>query len=65
MSVRPILITGEPVLHTRARPVGDIDDDVRDLVRDMEETMAAAPGVGLAAPQVDRPRALDQPDARG
>ena len=58
MSVRPILITGEPVLHTRARPVGDIDDDVRDLVRDMEETMAAAPGVGLAAPQVGVPLRL-------
>ncbi|MEO5921697.1 MAG: peptide deformylase [Pseudolysinimonas sp.] len=58
MSVRPIVITGEPVLHTRARPVGDIDDDVRALVRDMEETMAAAPGVGLAAPQVGVPLRL-------
>jgi len=55
MPVRPIRITGDPVLHSRARPVGDIDDDVRALVRDMEETMAAAPGVGLAAPQVGVP----------
>lgn len=52
MSVRAILITGEPVLHTPAAVVTEIDDDVRALVRDMEETMAAAPGVGLAAPQV-------------
>ena len=52
MAVRPILITGEPVLHTRAAEVTRIDDEVRALVRDMEDTMAAAPGVGLAAPQV-------------
>ena len=52
MAVRPILITGDPVLHTRAAEVATIDDDIRDLVHDLEETMAAAPGVGLAAPQV-------------
>ncbi|HTL40061.1 MAG TPA: peptide deformylase [Pseudolysinimonas sp.] len=58
MAVRPILITGEPVLHSRASEVGAIDDDIRALVRDMEETMAAAPGVGLAAPQVGVPLRL-------
>lgn len=52
MAVLPIVITGEPVLHTRAAEVGDIDDTLRQLVADMIETMAAAPGVGLAAPQV-------------
>jgi peptide deformylase len=52
MAVRPIRITGDPTLHAPAASVFHIDDDVRDLVRDMEETMAAAPGVGLAAPQV-------------
>jgi peptide deformylase len=52
MSVRAIRITGEPVLHSHAQPVASIDDEIRELVRDMEETMAAAPGVGLAAPQV-------------
>ncbi|HEV7741198.1 MAG TPA: peptide deformylase [Pseudolysinimonas sp.] len=52
MAVRPILITGDPVLHTPALEVADIDDDLRMLVRDMEDTMQAAPGVGLAAPQV-------------
>ena len=55
MAVRPIRITGDPTLHSPAAPVGEIDDSVRELVRDMEETMAAAPGVGLAAPQVGVP----------
>ncbi|GAA1697136.1 peptide deformylase [Microcella alkalica] len=52
MAVLPIRITGEPVLHLRAAPVQSIDDSVRALVADMFDTMAAAPGVGLAAPQV-------------
>ncbi|MCW4384559.1 peptide deformylase [Salinibacterium sp. SYSU T00001] len=52
MAVLPIVITGEPVLHTPAAPVTTIDDDLRSLVDDMFETMEAAPGVGLAAPQV-------------
>ena len=52
MAVRPIRITGDPALHTPASAVDAIDDSVRELVHDMEETMAAAPGVGLAAPQV-------------
>jgi peptide deformylase len=52
MAVLPIRITGEPVLHSPALPVAAIDDAVRSLVADMFATMAAAPGVGLAAPQV-------------
>lgn len=52
MAVLPIRITGEPVLHSPAAPVERIDDELRALVADMFETMAAAPGVGLAAPQV-------------
>lgn len=55
MAVRPIRITGDPVLHSPASPVTVIDDSVRELVRDMVETMVAAPGVGLAAPQVGVP----------
>jgi len=50
--IRPIRIYGDPVLHRRAREVTDFDDELRALVRDMLETMDAAPGVGLAAPQV-------------
>ncbi len=52
MTVRPIVITGEPVLHRRAEPVERFDDDLRILVADMFETMDAAHGVGLAAPQI-------------
>lgn len=52
MAVLPIAITGEPVLHARATAVGAIDDAVRTLVADMFDTMAAAPGVGLAATQI-------------
>ncbi len=46
---------GDPVLHAPAAPVGTITDEVRRLVADMLETMDAAPGVGLAAPQVGVP----------
>jgi peptide deformylase len=52
MAVRPITITGEPVLHARAAEVTVVDDDLRTLVADMFETMDTAPGVGLAGPQV-------------
>jgi len=52
MAVRPITITGDPVLHSRASEVADVDDELRTLVADMFDTMDAAPGVGLAGPQV-------------
>lgn len=52
MSILPICITGEPVLHRVAAPVDSFDSELSDLVADMIETMHAAPGVGLAAPQV-------------
>lgn len=52
MTIRPICITGEPVLHTRAQEVEVFDDELRQLVADMFETMDKAPGVGLAAPQI-------------
>ena len=52
MAIRPVVITGEPVLHRRAQPVEVIDDGIRELVADMFDTMDAARGVGLAAPQV-------------
>ena len=43
---------GDPVLHSPASPVESVTDEIRTLVADMFETMDAAPGVGLAAPQV-------------
>ena len=50
--VREILIWPHALLKKKASPVAVVDDSVRALVRDMFETMYAADGVGLAAPQV-------------
>ena len=50
--IRPILRDGESLLHQPASDVPVVDDEVQRLVDDMIETMYAAPGVGLAAPQV-------------
>lgn len=58
MAVLPIRISGEPVLHTRAAEVTQFDATLEALVADMFDTMAAAPGVGLAAPQVGVPLRL-------
>ncbi|ANY07148.1 peptide deformylase [Pseudonocardia sp. HH130630-07] len=52
MTVLRIRMVGDPVLHHPTRPVGEVDDELRTLVADMFETMAAANGVGLAANQV-------------
>jgi peptide deformylase len=52
MTIRPICIKGNPVLHQPASEVLVFDDNLRTLVDDMFETMDAAPGVGLAAPQI-------------
>jgi peptide deformylase len=52
MAVREIVKYGEPALRVRCRPVPQITDETRALIADMIETMQAAPGVGLAAPQV-------------
>lgn len=52
MTIRPIYIVGEPVLHARAAEVIEFDESLRQLVADMFETMDKAPGVGLAAPQI-------------
>ena len=50
--IRAIVKYGDPVLATRAEAVVEFDENLRRLVADMFETMYAAPGVGLAAPQV-------------
>jgi len=50
--VRTILTYPDPELKKKSQPVTVINDKVRELVRDMAETMYAAPGVGLAAPQI-------------
>jgi peptide deformylase len=53
--IRPILKYGDSTLHDRARDVPAITSDIDRLVDDMIETMYAAPGIGLAAPQVGEP----------
>jgi len=53
MAILPILKYPDPRLHTVAQPVAQVDDRIRQLVSDMAETMYAAPGIGLAATQVD------------
>jgi len=53
MALLPILRYPDPRLHKVAKPVQQVDDRIRQLVRDMAETMYDAPGVGLAATQVD------------
>jgi peptide deformylase len=53
--IRPILKYGDSTLHGRAEPVDTITPEVERLVDDMIETMYAAPGIGLAAPQVGEP----------
>ncbi|TAL79366.1 MAG: peptide deformylase [Burkholderiaceae bacterium] len=53
MALLPILHYPDPRLHKVAKPVEVIDDRIRELVRNMAETMYEAPGVGLAATQVD------------
>jgi len=54
MALLPILEFPDPRLRTVARPVASVDDGIRQLAKDMLETMYAAPGIGLAATQVDR-----------
>jgi peptide deformylase len=53
--IRPILRYGAAGLHTPADTVETFDDTLHTLLRDMTETMYAAPGVGLAAPQIGVP----------
>jgi peptide deformylase len=53
MALLTILRYPDPRLHTVAVPVSRVDDRIRQLVKDMADTMYAAPGVGLAATQVD------------
>ncbi len=52
MAILPILIHGNPVLHQPAAPVTEFNKQLTNLLADMEETLEASHGVGLAAPQV-------------
>ena len=52
MALLPILTAPDPRLKKKSAPVETVDDELRQLMDDMLETMYAAPGIGLAAPQV-------------
>ena len=52
MAIRTIVTTPDPVLRRKAKKVPVVDKDITALIDDMVETMRAAPGVGLAAPQI-------------
>jgi peptide deformylase len=53
MAILDILNYPDPRLHTVAKPVKEVDANIRRLIKDMAETMYAAPGIGLAATQVN------------
>jgi peptide deformylase len=55
MSVREIRLLGDPILRVRCDEVEAVDEEIRSLVDDLTETMYAADGIGLAAPQIGVP----------
>lgn len=58
MSILDIRVYGDPILRRPTQPIAEITDEIRTLIDDMFETMHAADGVGLAAPQVGRSERL-------
>src|ERR1700749_1241806 len=56
--IYPIVKFPDPILQRPATPVTEFDDDLRKLVADMFESMYAAQGIGLAAPQIGIPKRL-------
>ena len=65
MSLLPIHVLGAPALREDTTPVTEFTDELRTLVADMFETMYAARGIGLAAPQVGRTERLAVIDVEG
>jgi len=65
MALLPIITAPDPRLKLKAKPVAAVDAEVRRLMDDMLETMYAAPGIGLAAPQVGVLRRVLVVDAAG
>ena len=71
MAILPILEAPDPRLRAKSTPVETVDDSLRALIADMFETMYDAPGIGLAAIQVNVPKRLlvmdlqEQEDAEG
>jgi peptide deformylase len=65
MAMLDVRVYGDPVLRKVAKPVEQIDDEIRGLVEDMLETMYESEGIGLAAPQVGRSIRLLVADTQG
>ena len=65
MSILDIRVLGDPVLRKPTKRVTEITDELRQLIADMFETMYAAEGIGLAAPQVGRTERLAVVDVDG
>ncbi|HEX6627732.1 MAG TPA: peptide deformylase [Gemmatimonadaceae bacterium] len=65
MSILDIRVLGDPVLRKPTKRVTEITDELRQLIADMFETMYAAEGIGLAAPQVGRVERLAVVDVEG
>jgi peptide deformylase len=58
MAIREIVTLGHPTLRQKARKVTKFGPELQKLIEDMVETMRAAPGVGLAAPQINIPERI-------
>ncbi|HVF38646.1 MAG TPA: peptide deformylase [Gemmatimonadaceae bacterium] len=65
MNILDIRVLGDPVLRRQTGPVSEITDDIRSLISDMFDTMYAAEGIGLAAPQVGRSERIAVVDVEG
>jgi len=65
VSILDIRVLGDPVLRKPTKPVTEFTDELRKLIADMFETMYAAEGIGLAAPQVGRTERLAVVDVEG
>ena len=65
MSILDIRVLGDPVLRKPTKRVAEVTDELRKLIADMFETMYAAEGIGLAAPQVGRTERLAVVDVEG
>ena len=65
VSILDIRVLGDPILRQETKPVATVTDDIRHLIDDMFETMRAAQGIGLAAPQVGRSERIAVVDVEG
>jgi peptide deformylase len=65
VKILDIRVLGDPVLRKETVPVERVDDDTRGLISDMFDTMYAAEGIGLAAPQVGRTERITVMDVEG